>query len=42
MDEMKRDVQGESAGERWRNKLLSVMRGGLVVMAVFFFAASLV
>jgi hypothetical protein len=43
MDEMKRDVvRDDSAGERWRNKLLPAMRGSLVVMAVFFFAASLV
>lgn len=43
MDETKRDdVRDDSAGERWRNKLLPMMRGGLVALAVFFFAASLV
>lgn len=36
------DLKDDQAGERWRNRLLPVMRGGLVVMAVFFFAASLV
>ena len=43
MTESKRgDLQSDVAGERWRNRLLPVMRGGLVVMAAFFFAASLV
>ena len=43
MTESKRgDLQSDLAGERWRNRLLPVMRGGLVVMAAFFFAASLV
>jgi hypothetical protein len=36
------DLRDDLAGERWRNRLLPVMRGGLVVMAAFFFAASLV
>ena len=43
MTESKRgDLQSDVAGERWRNRLLPAMRGGLVVMAAFFFAASLV
>ncbi len=43
MIESKRDgPQEDLAAERWRNRLLPVMRGGLVAMAVFFFAASLV
>jgi hypothetical protein len=43
MTESKRgDLRDDLARERWRNRLLPVMRGGLVVMAAFFFAASLV
>lgn len=38
----RRDPSTDRAEERWRNKLLPVMRGGLVALAVFFFAASLV
>ena len=43
MIESKRgDLRDDLDGERWRNRLLPVMRGGLVVMAAFFFAVSLV
>ncbi len=35
-------LREDRAGERWRNKLLPAMRGALVLMGVFFFAASLV
>lgn len=42
MESKGEDLKDDQAGERWRNRLLPVMRGGLVVMAAFFFAASLV
>jgi hypothetical protein len=42
MESKRGDLRDDPAGERWRNRLLPVMRGGLVVLAAFFFAASLV
>jgi hypothetical protein len=42
MDLKRGDVRKGPASERWRDRLLPLMRAGLIVMAVFFFAASLV
>jgi len=43
MNDRKRDEsRDDPVAERWRNRLLPVMRGGLIVMAALFFAASLV